>query len=52
MKRICLLKGWQSAAAVLAPALTLLGCYNTQPDYSPLTQGPAPRRMPSPAREA
>jgi hypothetical protein len=53
MKRSCLLRGWRSAAAaILAAAVTLLGCYNTQPDYTPLAQCPAPRRMPSPAREA
>jgi hypothetical protein len=52
MKRIRLLRGWQSAAAAtLAASVMLLGCCNTQPDYTPLAQGPAPRRMPSPARE-
>jgi len=34
--------------AVLAP----LGCYHTPVDTSEYAQGPAPRRMPSPAKEA
>jgi hypothetical protein len=51
MKYIALLRGWQSAAVVLAAGLVSLGCVTTRPDYSPLAQGPAPRRMPSPARQ-
>jgi mono/diheme cytochrome c family protein len=53
MKPICLLRRWQGAAATVAvvASLTLLGCYTTQPDYGPLANGPAPLRMPSPARQ-
>jgi hypothetical protein len=40
------------AALALTGAAAVLGCYNTAPDYSPLAQGPAPRRMPSPQRVA
>jgi hypothetical protein len=41
------------ASAVLAVALvTSVGCYNTPVDTSPYAQGPAPLRIPSPAREA
>lgn len=53
MKSTSLLRSWRDAAASVAvvASLALLGCYNTQPDYGPLAQGPAPQRMPSPARE-
>jgi hypothetical protein len=37
---------------VLTGALALAGCYNTPIDTSDYAQGPAPRRMPSPAQEA
>jgi hypothetical protein len=37
---------------VAAGLLACVGCYHTQPDYSDYAQGPAPRRMPSPAVEA
>lgn len=54
MKWICLPRGIRGAAAALAVtvALSLLGCFRTRPDLTPLGQGPAPRRMPSPARQA
>jgi hypothetical protein len=37
---------------VLAGILTAAGCYKTLVDNSEFGQGPAPRRMPSPAKEA
>jgi hypothetical protein len=39
------------AGLVFAGALVTVGCYNTPLDVSDWGQGPAPRRMPSPARE-
>jgi hypothetical protein len=41
--------GWVLGAAGL---LTPLGCYNTPVDVSEYMRGPAPLRMPSPARQA
>jgi hypothetical protein len=38
------------AAAIVAGLLAPLGCYNTPIDTSDYTRGPAPLRMPSPAR--
>jgi hypothetical protein len=44
---------WRSCATlVVALLLASAGCYNTPIDTSELAQGPAPRRIPSPAREA
>jgi len=42
------------AGSVLAltGVLTAAGCYHTPVDTSTLAQGPAPRRMPSPAKDA
>jgi hypothetical protein len=37
---------------VVTGALATLGCYNTPVDTSEYAQGPAPRRMPSPGKEA
>lgn len=39
------------AVVVLTAAVAPLGCYHTQPDTTSLAQGPAPLRMPSPARQ-
>ena len=36
----------------LTGLLSIVGCYNTPVDTSPYAEGPAPRRMPSPAKEA
>ena len=38
--------------AVLAGLMAAMGCFNTPVDTSEYWQGPAPRRIPSPAREA
>jgi hypothetical protein len=38
-------------ALTLGGALAAAGCYNTRVDTSDYAQGPAPQRMPSPARE-
>src|SRR5579862_4699599 len=37
---------------VLAGVLTTAGCFHTAVETSDYAQGPAPRRIPSPAREA
>jgi hypothetical protein len=39
------------SALFLTGVLVVTGCYNTPVDTSEFAQGPAPRRMPSPARE-
>jgi len=39
------------SALFLTGALVVTGCYNTPVDTSEYAQGPAPRRMPSPAKE-
>jgi hypothetical protein len=51
MKPTWLSRSLWGAAGVVGATLTLLGCYSTQPDFTPLAQGPVPRRMPSPARQ-
>jgi hypothetical protein len=43
-------RNWAALMGVSSICLVALGCLNTQPDYSPLARGPAPLRMPSPAR--
>jgi hypothetical protein len=44
---------WLSGAALtLTGVLAAAGCYSTPIDTSELGQGPAPRRLPSPAKEA
>jgi hypothetical protein len=40
------------AVFVVGALLAAVGCYNTPVDTSELAQGPAPLRIPSPAREA
>jgi len=47
-RHICL----AGCAMVLAGLLVVAGCTHTPVDTSELAQGPAPLRMPSPAREA
>ena len=51
MKLIFPLRAWRRGAALLAASLAVYGCANSQPDLTPLAQGPAPLRMPSPARQ-
>ena len=41
-----------TGSALLVEALALSGCYNTPIDTSEFARGPAPMRMPSPAKEA
>jgi hypothetical protein len=40
------------AVVVLGVLLAAMGCYNTPVDTSEYARGPAPRRIPSPAKEA
>ena len=42
---------WSAGAVLVLGALLAAGCYNTTPDTSEYAAGPAPLRMPSPARE-
>lgn len=41
---------WACSFVVVAATLLPLGCYNTPVDTSDLARGPAPLRMPSPAK--
>jgi hypothetical protein len=44
---------WLASSVLgLAGVLTTVGCFHTPVETSDYAQGPAPRRMPSPAREA
>jgi hypothetical protein len=43
---------WPVFLPVVSGALVTLGCYNTPVDTSEYARGPAPLRMPSPAKEA
>jgi hypothetical protein len=42
---------WPAGSLVVLGALLMAGCYNTPVDTSDHAKGPAPLRMPSPARE-
>jgi hypothetical protein len=50
MKATLSTKGSWCAAMALGVSMTAFGCLNTQPDRTPLTQGPVPLRERSPAR--
>jgi hypothetical protein len=42
---------WRSALLLASAGLLVAGCFHTPVETSDLAVGPAPRRMPSPARE-
>jgi hypothetical protein len=42
---------WLIGLALVVGAFLVAGCYNTPSNYSELERGPAPLRMPSPAKE-
>jgi hypothetical protein len=49
---VCAFRGWKNVLAVtIAGACGLAGCYHTLMDVSEEARGPAPLRMPSPAKE-
>jgi hypothetical protein len=43
---------WAARATFMLAAMVAAGCYHTPVDTSELARGPAPLRMPSPAKEA
>jgi hypothetical protein len=43
---------WPAGAVLVLGTVLAAGCYNTPIDTSEYAEGPAPRRMPSPARQA